>query len=316
MEPYRAGPGVLEVVVPATSANLGCAFDCAALAINLQLTVEATPLATPGFEVNCQGEGSAELPRDESNLVAQGIRRLAAWSRCPTPGLRLQLHSEIPVGAGLGSSAAAIVAGLLIGTQLFPTTPDDATLIGLAAELDGHPDNVAAAYLGGLVVSAGLPGSGRVLTRKAIVPTGLELVVVIPDRPLPTSKARSVLPDTYSRADAVHNMQRASLLVASAFSGEFDFEPEFFADRWHQTQRGELMPGLRECLELEYPGLLGVFLSGAGSSVLAMTKGAATEVADQLVARFRAQGVGARALVLMADNEGAKGRRLEEPSRS
>jgi homoserine kinase len=305
-----------EVVVPATSANLGCAFDCAALAINLLLTVEASPSPSPGFDVICAGEGMAELPCDASNLVAQGITRLAAWSGSPTPGLRLRLRSEIPVGVGLGSSAAAIVAGLLIGAQMAPTRPDDATLIGLAAELDGHPDNVAAAYLGGLVVSAGSSATGGVLTRKAKVPPELELVVVIPDRPMPTSKSRSVLPETYSRADAVHNMQRAALLVASAFSGEFDFEPEFFADRWHQTQRAELMPGLGECLELKHPGLLGVFLSGAGSAVLAVTTRAASEIADELVARFRAHSIGARALRLTADNEGAKGRLREEFSLS
>lgn len=301
-----------EVVVPATSANLGCAFDCAALAINLQLAVEASPLPSPGFEVSCEGEGADEVPCDDSNLVAQAIIRLAAWADAPPPGLRLRLRSEIPVGVGLGSSAAAIVAGLLVGAQLVPRRPDDATLIGLAAELDGHPDNVAAAYLGGLVVSAGGSGSGRVLTRKAEVPAELEFVVAIPDRPMPTSESRSVLPDSYSRSDAVHNMQRAALLVAAAFSGEFDFEPEFFSDRWHQTQRARLMPGLEACLELQHPGLLGIFLSGAGSAVLAVTRTAGSEIAEELLARFRAQGVGARALRLTADNKGAKGRLREE----
>jgi len=299
---------VLEVTVPATSANLGCAFDCAALALDLDLMVAATPLLTPDLELSCQGEGADVIPRDAANLVVQGIARLHAWAAVPTPGLRIDLRSAIPVGVGLGSSAAAIVAGLLIGAELSQQRPDDATLIGLAAELDGHPDNVAAAYLGGLVVSAGRSPSGPVLTRKAEVPPDLEFVVVIPDRPMPTSKSRSVLPDTYSRADAVHNLQRAALLVASAFSGDFDFEPEFFADRWHQKQRAELMPGLGECLELAHPALLGIFLSGAGSGVMAVTRRAGSEIEQELLQCFHGHGVGARALRLTADNQGAKGR--------
>lgn len=307
-----AGIRMLEVAVPATSANLGCAFDCAALALNLELVVEATPLPFPGLELQCEGEGVETIPTDSSNLVVQGINRLYAWSEAPVPGLRLRLRSAIPVGVGLGSSAAAIVAGLLIGSQLYGRRPDDATLIGLAAELDGHPDNAAAAYLGGLVVSASGADSRRVLSRKAKVPQELEFIVVVPDRPMPTSASRAALPDAYSRVDAVHNLQRAALLVASAFSGEFDFEPEFFADRWHQSQRAELMPGLADCLALEQPDLLGVCLSGAGSSVLAVTRRPAPEIADQLLQCFRSKGVEARALALSADNLGAKGRLLEE----
>ncbi|MGH7642309.1 MAG: homoserine kinase [Candidatus Dormibacteria bacterium] len=296
------------MTVPATSANLGCAFDCAALALELDLVVTATPLPAPEFEITSQGEGAETLPRDSANLVVQGINRLIAWAGVPAAGLRLEVRSAIPVGVGLGSSAAAIVAGLLIGTELVRRRPDDATLIGLGAELDGHPDNVAAAYLGGLVVSAGGGPLSPVLTRKAEVPRDLEFVVVIPDRPLATSKSRAVLPDSYSRADAVHNLQRTALLVASAFSGEFNFEPEFFADRWHQSQRAELMPGLKECLELEHPDLLGIFLSGAGSAVLAVTRRAGPEIEAELVNRLRRQGLGATSLRLRADNEGAKGR--------
>ncbi|MGH7667156.1 MAG: homoserine kinase [Candidatus Dormibacteria bacterium] len=295
------------VAVPATSANLGCALDCAALALNLHLVVEATLRPDPGFEVICEGEGATWLPTDSSNLVVQGISRLAEWSGGPVLGLKLRLRSEIPVGVGLGSSAAAIVAGLLIGAELSPHRPDDATLIGLAAEIEGHPDNVAAAYLGGLVVAASSGGPGRVLTRKAMVPPELRFVVVVPDLPLLTAASRAILPDTYRRADAVHNLQRAALLVASAFSGYFDFEPEFFADRWHQAQRAVAVPGLGECLTLNHPDLLGIFLSGAGSSVLAVTRREVPEIADQLLERFERHGVSSRALTLTADNQGAKG---------
>lgn len=294
------------VTVPATSANLGCAFDCAALALDLQLVVEASVRVDPGCEVICEGEGADALPRDSSNLVVRGIRRLAQLSGDPVPGLSIRIRSQIPVGLGLGSSAAAIVAGLLLGIQITETRPDDATLMGLAAELEGHPDNVAAAYLGGLVVAASSAGSGRVLARKARVPAELRFVAVVPNMPMPTAASRALLPDTYSRADAVHNLQRAALLVASAFSGDFDFEPEFFADRWHQDQRAAAVPGLADCLALQHPDLLGVFLSGAGSAALAVTRGEVPEISDQLQTLFEKQGVSSRALTLRADNQGAR----------
>ncbi|MGA8206409.1 MAG: homoserine kinase [Candidatus Dormiibacterota bacterium] len=295
-----------SVAVPATTANLGCAFDCAALALDLHLIVEAGPRSGSGCEVLCEGESAESIPRDSSNLVVQGISRLAEWAGEPVPGLWLRIRSEIPVAVGLGSSAAAIVAGLVIGTQSLEIQPDEATLIGLAAELEGHPDNVAAAYLGGLVVSASSQASERVLVRKARVPPDLRFVAVVPDLPSPTPESRALLPDTYSRADAVHNLQRAALLVASAFSGEFDLEPEFFADRWHQAQRAAVVPGLGECLALEHPDLVGVFLSGAGSSVLGVTRGEVPEIADKLQRCFRRRGVSSRVLSLGADNEGAR----------
>jgi len=298
---------VAEVAVPATSANLGCLFDCAAIALNLELRAAATPLPTPELEFSCSGEGADLIPRDSTNLVVRGIHRLYAWAAAPPPGLRIELRSAIPVGVGLGSSAAAVLAGLLIGAELSGQRPDDATLIGLAAELEGHPDNVAAAFLGGLVVSMVGADAGPVLTRKALVPPELEFIVVIPDRPMLTARSRSVLPTSYSRADAVHNLQRAALLVAAAFSGEFDFQPAYFADRWHQSRRADLVPGLGACLELEHPDLLGVCLSGAGSAVLAITRRSGSEVEQGLLQRFRAEGVDARALRLRADNQGAQG---------
>ncbi|MFZ0167916.1 MAG: homoserine kinase [Candidatus Dormiibacterota bacterium] len=300
------------VAVPATTANLGCAFDCAALALDLHLFAEASRRADSGCEVRWDGEGAQSLPRDSSNLVAQGISRLGQWSGVPVPGLSIRIRSQIPVGVGLGSSAAAIVAGLLIGIQIFETRPDDESLIGLAAEIEGHPDNVAAAYLGGFVVAATSAGSKRVMVRKARVPAELRFVAVVPEMPLSTDEARALLPDTYTRADAVHNLQRTALLAASAFSGDFDFVPEFFADRWHQAQRALAVPGLGECLALEHPALLGVFLSGAGSAVIAITRGEVPEIANLLQSCFMRSGLSSRALTLSADNEGARA----QPERS
>ncbi|MGH7692352.1 MAG: homoserine kinase [Candidatus Dormibacteria bacterium] len=308
MSVERTVAALQEVVVPATSANVGCLFDCAALAWDLHLSVTATPGSRAGIELSCEGAGGGQLPRDASNLVVQGLARILARSGTPTPSLKLRLRSAIPPGVGLGSSAAGIVAGLLIGAQLVPNPPDEAILLGIAAELDGHPDNVAAAYLGGLVVAAGDGGGGPVLTRKVEVPSGFHFVVVVPDTGVAVPKSRASLPEQYGRGDAVHNLQRAALLVASAFSGEFSFEPEFFADRWHQARRAELVPGLQECLDLRDTDLLGVCLSGAGPSVLAILRGTGTDVSRQLVEIWRRRGVAASALDLAIDNLGAKGR--------
>ncbi|HVC21895.1 MAG TPA: homoserine kinase [Candidatus Dormibacteraeota bacterium] len=305
---------MLAVTVPATSANLGCAFDCAALALDLRLVAEATTSPAPGLEIVAYGEGAASLPTDGSNLVFQAIARLLQWARRPLPGLRLHLRSEIPIGVGLGSSAAAIVAGLLLGVELAGQRPANGTLLWLAAEMDGHPDNVAAAYLGGLAVAAVDASKTSVMTRRAEVPAELRFVVAGPADPLATVRSRAVLPPTYSREDAVHNLQRTALLVASVFSGKFDFQPEFFDDRWHQARRAALVPGVAECLAIAHPDLLGVCLSGSGSSVMAITRdGAADEIAVGLRQLFQSRGVAARTLILSADNVGARVTSPPEP---
>jgi homoserine kinase len=293
------------VVVPATSANLGCAFDCAALALNRFLKVRAVPLARPGFEIEYRGPLPESIPHDDSNLVAQGFRKLSAWAQKPEQGARLEIDNEIPMGVGLGSSAAAILAGILSGARLCRVKPDAGTVLRLATDLEGHPDNVAAAFHGGFVVSARFEDTDEVLAVRTRVPPALKIVAVIPSRVMPTKEARSVLPTQYSRADAVHNLQRTALLVASAFSGRFDLQPEWFRDRLHQPYRSSLIPGLESCLELRHPDLLGVFLSGAGSSVLALVRKNAAEIAKLLVGEFGRHGLAAQAVFLKAENRGA-----------
>ena len=216
-----------SVVVPATSANLGCAFDCAAVALNLYLKVRAIPTAGSRVEIRYSGPESAAIPLDETNLVAQSFRRGVGEPRSQVNGLRIEIENAIPIGVGLGSSAAAIIAGIVLGARASGVKPDDAHVLRLAAEIEGHPDNVAAAYLGGFVVSARAE-SGEILTARTDVPGFLKFIAVVPDFPMPTKKAREVLPVTYARADAVYNLQRASLLSAAMFSGRFDLRPEFF----------------------------------------------------------------------------------------
>ena len=228
---------------------------------------------------------------------------LRGWGK--TQGFELEIENQIPVGAGMGSSAAAIVGALVASHRLAGRAMCDEELVSLATEREGHPDNVAAAWHGGFTVA--VQSSPHVLSFSCPVPEALGLVVVVPDYALPTEKARKVLPATYSRADAVHNLQRAVVLTAQFFSGKAELRRCFFDDRWHQSFRAPMMPGLPEVLALEHPDLAGICLSGAGPSLLAFTRGDSTAVGQLIQQTLGQKQVTARAYHVAADNRGAKG---------
>jgi homoserine kinase len=297
-------PQRISVRVPATSANLGCAFDCAALALGLYLDLHITPRKDREITVQYRGETPERIATDESNLIARTIREtLKSWNK--PKGFDLEIDNQIPVGVGLGSSAAAIVGALAACHWLADTTLFDEQLISLASKLEGHPDNVAAAWHGGFTVS--LQHGERVLAYSCPVPDTLKLVLVIPDYAMPTEQARAVLPAQYSRADAVNNLQRAVALAAQLFSGKADFHRAFFHDRWHQPYRAPLIPGLQEVLELRHPDLLGICLSGAGPGVLAFVRANAVEIGEAIRDLLSKQGIQSQPYCVAADNLGAKG---------
>lgn len=296
----------LRVTVPASSANLGGAFDTAAVALGLHLSVLAVPTEGRDFTVSYRGPSPESVPRDASNLVCRAIAEVLAQRGEGAPGLAIEVTSEIPLGVGLGSSAAALVAGSLIGGQLAAEAPTVAELLRVAAALEGHPDNAAAALLGGFVVAAN--GPEGVIAHRADVPEDLRFVVASPAGQLPTDISRSVLPDRYPREDVVWNLQRVALLTAAFFEGRGELRPELFQDRLHQPQRASLVPGLSACLELAHPDLLGVFLSGAGPSVVAVCRRSAEELGELLGRTLAGAGVTAGVRRLGADNQGALGR--------
>jgi len=297
-------PNRITVRVPATSANLGCAFDCAALALSVYLDILVTPRADQDVTVKYRGVTPERVPTDESNLIARTMREtLAGWHK--HKGFDLEIENQIPIGVGLGSSAAAIVGAITACHWLADTTLFDEQLISLATRIEGHPDNVAAAWHGGFTVSLG--HGGRVLAYTCPVPDNIKLVLVIPEYSLSTERAREVLPKEYSRADSVHNLQRAVALAAQMFSGKADLHPSFFDDRWHQPQRAPLIPGLAEVLELRHPDLAGVCLSGAGPSVLALVRGAAEEIGEAIRSTLAQHNVQSTPHIMAADNLGAKG---------
>jgi homoserine kinase len=281
-------------------------FDCAALAVSLYLDIHVTRRRDGAVDIRYSGVNAERVPTDATNLVATTMREtLESWGQ--SQGFDLEIQNQIPVGVGLGSSAAAIVGGLALSHRLAGRTLFDDELITLATRREGHPDNVAAAWLGGFAVA--VQQRERVLAFSCPVPETLQLVLVVPDYALPTEKAREVLPSNYSRADAVHNLQRALALASQFFSGKTDLHRDLFEDRWHQPYRAPLVPGLSEVLGLQHPDMLGVCLSGAGPSILAFVPpGRNAAAAGELIRQtLRRKGVEAETHVLAADNRGAKG---------
>ena len=294
----------ISVRVPATSANLGCLFDCGALALSLYVDVRATARPDRDFSVKYSGETAERVSTGKDNLMVRTIREtLALWGLAR--GFDLEIQNQIPVAVGLGSSAAAIVAGISVGRWLADHTLLDEEIIALADEREGHPDNVAAAWEGGftLAVRAG----ERVIACSCPVPDSLQFALIVPDYALPTEKARAALPESYSRVDAVHNLQRAATVVAQLFSRRAALTQAMFDDRWHQPYRASLMPGLSEALRFSAPDVLGVCLSGAGPSILALVRGSALPVGQAIQEILARHDVQSRTFALAADNRGAKG---------
>jgi homoserine kinase len=229
----------VHVRVPATSANLGPGFD--ALGLALALYNEVTAAEADGVQVTVEGEGAGRLPTGGDNVVARGVRQAYEAAGRPFKGVALTCVNRVPAARGLGSSAAAWVGGLVAGNALLgrPLSPD--ALLALAARAEGHPDNVAAALLGGLTVSCAL-GDGRITTVTLTVPGGVRWVVLVPEVTSATAEARAVLPASVPRADAVFNVQRVALLLAALQAGRLEVLGTALDDRLHQPYRLRLFP--------------------------------------------------------------------------
>ncbi|MBB6099433.1 homoserine kinase [Deinobacterium chartae] len=262
-----AGFAPFAVRVPASSANLGPGFDCVGLALNLFTTVRVRPAAQ--LELVPHGAALAGTPRDARNPVMRAFVLACERAGRPVPAVRLEVESEIPLARGLGSSAAALVAGLVAADTCLGGPLGRERLFELASELEGHPDNAGAALLGGAVIAASGESGLRYL--RVTPPTRLGTLAVIPDTELLTEHARGVLPDSYSRQDAVFQLSHAALLGAALASGELELLAEATRDRLHQPYRAPLIPGLAPILE-EAPrrGALAACLSGAGPTALVL----------------------------------------------
>jgi homoserine kinase len=301
-----------RVVVPATSANLGCAFDCGGLALKLYLRALFVPSDGVELSLEYQGKTPERFPLESSNLILHALQYAAEKLESPAPQGHVLVQSEIPISVGLGSSAAAVIAGLLLGVQHSGKEVAPEQLLRWAEEIEGHIDNAAAAYHGGLVLALS-NNIERVVVVKTNFPESIRLVVVTPSITVPTHEAREVLPKSYDRADVLHTLQRTSVLAATCFSGNFELFPELFHDKLHQPYRQKLVPGMERCLALRRAGLLGVAISGSGSSVIAFTVENEMGIAEDLQKIFAEEGVQTEAIFTSADNNGAGVTREQVP---
>jgi homoserine kinase len=308
----------MRIALPATSANLGPAFDAAALAMNLFITIDAAPAAD--FSIHATGRDSEICgAANDEHLILATYRELLESHSKPVTALVLRIKNDIPIGKGCGSSAAARLAGIALANHFGRLHWNDAQIITEASRREHHPDNASACWLGGLAVArmSAKPAAGTSETNEpevqviSIRPKGKwPLLLAIPDDALSTEEARRVLPAQYSRADTVANIQNSMLLLASFTQGRPDLLSAALEDRIHQPYRAPLCPLLPALQPLAgTPGVLGVALSGAGPSVLIFLDPASNPRAAQkaIAARLTKAGVRAELLLTSIATRGARG---------
>ncbi len=307
----------LTIEVPATSANLGAGYDCLALALELHDVIDVEAVARPGggvIELTIQGDGVDELPADGTNrfVVALELALRAATDREPRGiGWRVAMRNRIPVARGLGSSAAATVGGLIAGNALAGGPLGAADLLALATELEGHPDNAAAALLGGFVVVDGFGGS-PIRRPEAIrfdAPRDLRAVLFVPVLQLETRAMRAALPAAVPLSDAIANLGRVAIGVAGLAVGRSDLLAALTQDRLHEPYRATVYPQLPRLVAVaREAGAIGACLSGAGSTIIAFSDSVAvmTRIEAAFLAAAADEGLPGTVRIVAPQNGGAR----------
>ncbi len=292
----------VQVRVPATTANLGSGFDIFGMALDiyniytLRLTTESqwsVSLTTP-----------LTMPTNRDNLVFQAACRLFKQVGFAPPGLHLELDYDVPLARGLGSSSAAIIGGLVAANAMVGSPFNRSALLDMAIEIEGHPDNVTPALIGGMTLSYKTGATYHYLNLPC--PSDLRIVLAIPDFELGTNHARSILPPKITRNDAVFNGSRTALLIAAMYEKRYDWLATAMEDHLHQPYRAPLVPGMTEAIAAGYAAhALGVALSGAGPTLIAFVQHENDAVATVLQETFRQHGVSCQIRTTQPDTDGA-----------
>lgn len=260
---------LVRVKAPATSANMGPGFDCMGIALQIFNTVEAQVIPE-GLSIETFGRDAGLIQNDDTNLIYKAMERVFKLTGYTPPGLKIISQNEIPVARGLGSSAASTAAGLLLANALMGEKLGLEQIIELGTEIEGHPDNIVPAIIGGMTLSYARESSdvGYV---KMNFPEKMRMLIMVPDFTLSTAKARAILPKRVDIKDAVFNVSRAALMVAALSSDKPELLKYAVQDKLHQPYRGKLIPGMEEIFDTAYKaGARGVFLSGSGSTIIAL----------------------------------------------
>lgn len=293
---------MLSLRIPATTANLGPGMDVFGMALNLYNIITVEPAQS--MEIKIIGYGD-NLPTDKSNLFYQVLEKLYKHANADMPTLAITLENNIPPGKGLGSSAAVIVGALITGNTLLGRPLGFDALLKLACKIEGHPDNIAPALLGGIVIA--IESGEEIITHSFEPPQGLRMVAAIPNFELPTKQARHVLPENVSLKDAIYNVGRAALVTAALKDSDFKLLSRVLEDKLHQQYRTVLIPGMEDVFQAaKEAGAIGAVLSGAGPTLIAFTDGREEEIGLAMQNAFLKHGVNAEIKYLQPCLTGAE----------
>jgi len=298
----------INVKVPATTANLGPGFDALGLALDLWNEAEFVATQDEKITVKVKGEGKNLLPSDASNAVAEAALLVYQLAGKPCTGMQIKCLNRVPLGSGLGSSSAAMLTGMLGANALLGSPFSRDEILKLAIEMEGHPDNVAPAMLGGLVAS--IIHENRVVSLRLTLTNRLapiHITVILPDFDFPTKQARALLPTQIDRKDAIHNISRAVIVTEAFRVGDMDMLGEAMEDKLHQPYRIPLIPGAQNAMNaMKAAAASAVALSGAGPSLIAFSSKAEAAIGESAKRAFAEAGLNSRVYQLKISRRGAE----------
>ncbi len=298
----------IKVRIPATTANFGPGFDCVGSALKLYNEIEVNLLANKKekLKIEIEGEGKQELPENEKNIIWQAMQKVFDILKYKSPALYIKMTNRIPLGRGLGSSASGIIGGLVIANELCGNKLSEKEILNIATELEGHPDNVVPAMVGGFCVVVKTKDTIEYI--KFDIPKNLNVILCIPEFNISTEYARKILPLFVSHSDAVFNCSRVAFLVSAIIKKNFDLLKLAMEDKLHQNYRKKLIPGMEDVFYSALnSGCFGVALSGSGPTIVAVAdRVKSKKIGKEMVKAFAKNKIKSKYIICDFDNMGVK----------